>query len=176
MPVGLAAMDEFFNELMAGLPDTTEAARIVFRLALAALLGGIIGLQRERAGKHAGLRTHMLVALGAALFIVAPIEAGMSNEELARIIQGLVAGIGFLGAGAILKLTDDKQIKGLTTAAGLWLTAAIGVAAGLGRWGSAMVGVALIWLILDALARVEARMHDKHAARDSPIARDTDFQ
>ncbi len=161
-------MNAFFEELTAGLPDTTQLARIVFRLAVAALLGGIIGAQRERAGKHAGLRTHMLVALGAALFIVAPLEAGMSNEDLARIIQGLVAGIGFLGAGAILKLADEKQIQGLTTAAGLWLTAALGVAAGLGRWGSAMFGVALIWLILDVLARVEARMHGARDSRGHP--------
>lgn len=151
-------MDALVDELTAGLPDATELGRVVFRLAVAALLGGIIGLQRERRGKSAGLRTHMLVALGASLFMVAPIEAGLSNEDLGRIIQGLVAGIGFLGAGAILKLTDERQIKGLTTAAGLWLTAAVGVAVGLGRWGSAMVGVALIWLILDVLARVEARL------------------
>jgi putative Mg2+ transporter-C (MgtC) family protein len=144
---------------MAGMPDLTQLARIVFRLAVAALLGGIIGAQRERAGKEAGLRTHMLVALGAALFIVAPIEFGMSSEDLARIIQGLVAGIGFLGAGAILKLTAEHQIKGLTSAAALWLTAAVGVAAGLGRWGSAMVGVALIWFILDVLARFEERRY-----------------
>lgn len=63
-----------------------------------------------------------------------------------------------LGAGAILKLAEEQQIKGLTSAAGLWLTAAVGVAAGLGRWGSAMVGVALIWFILDVVARVEARL------------------
>lgn len=152
-------MHVFFDELMAGMPDPTQLVRIVFRLAVAALLGGIIGAQRERAGKEAGLRTHMLVALGAALFIVAPIEFGMSSDDLARIIQGLVAGIGFLGAGAILKLTDEHQIKGLTSAAALWLTAAVGVAAGLGRWGSAIVGVALIWFILEVVARFEERRY-----------------
>lgn len=160
-------MDAFAQELMAGWPDPAQLARIVIRLAVAALLGGIIGAQRERAGKEAGLRTHMLVALGAALFVVAALEFGMSNPELSRIIQGIVAGIGFLGAGAILKRTDDRQIEGLTSAAGLWLTAAIGVAAGLGRWGSAMVGVALIWFILEVVAHVEARFADKAAPQEA---------
>lgn len=160
-------MGPFIDELAAGLPDAAQLSRVVVRLLLAALLGAIIGAQRERMGKEAGLRTHMLVALGAALFIVAPIEFGMSGDELARIIQGLVAGIGFLGAGAILKLTRDKEIQGLTSAAGLWLTAAVGVAAGLGRWGSATVGVALIWFILDVVARFELRLQNKAAPKEA---------
>lgn len=81
----------------------------------------------------------------------------MSTSDLSRVIQGLVTGIGFIGAGAILKLEDDRAIKGLTSAAGIWLTAAIGVAVGLGRWGSAAVAVAMIWFILDVLGRYEAR-------------------
>ena len=165
-------LDTFIDELIAGMPDPAQLLRIIFRLAVAAFLGGIIGVQRERAGKQAGLRTHMLVALGAALFIVAPIEYGMSIEDISRIIQGLVAGIGFLGAGAILKLADEQQIKGLTSAAGLWLTAAIGVAAGLGRWGSAMVGVALIWFILDVVARIESRLHRTQALVEPQTSRE----
>lgn len=164
--------DAFIDELTAGWPDTAQLVRIVFRLCVAALLGGIVGAQRESQGKEAGLRTHMLVALGAALFVVAPIEFGMTSEELARIIQGLVAGIGFLGAGAILKVTRDKQIHGLTSAAGLWLTAAVGVAAGLGRWGSALVGVVLIWLILDVVARVELRLQKAAAPAAAPASPD----
>lgn len=97
-------MDAFFDELLAGLPDTTQLARIVFRLSVAALLGGIIGAQRERAGKEAGLRTHMLVALGAALFIVAPIEFGMSNDEL-----GVTTRPSSL-AGAV-RFEDAKEIR-----------------------------------------------------------------
>jgi putative Mg2+ transporter-C (MgtC) family protein len=104
----------------------------------------------------------MLVALGAALFVIAPLEYGMSASDLSRVVQGLATGIGFLGAGAILKLVDDREITGLTTAAGIWLTAAIGVAVGLGRWGSAALGVALTWLILAVLGRVEA-WRDKQA-------------
>ena len=158
-------MGAFFDELLAGLPQGEPLARLVFRLSVAALLGGIIGVQRERVGKAAGLRTHMLVALGSALFVVAPIEFGMSDEALSRIIQGLVTGVGFLGAGAILKLEGQRQITGLTSAAGLWLTAAVGIAAGLGQWGSAVVGVGLRWLILDVIARIERRLSDRTAGQ-----------
>src|SRR5262245_16357114 len=99
--------------------------RVALRLILAAALGGILGLQRRHAGKAAGPRTHMLVALGAALFVLIPQQMGVAPAEMTRVIQGLVAGIGFLGAGAILKGSEEGQVKGLTTAAGIWLTAAI---------------------------------------------------
>jgi putative Mg2+ transporter-C (MgtC) family protein len=148
-------MDAFVKELTDGLPDAAQAAHVVVRLIAAALLGAVIGIQREHAGKPAGLRTHMLVALGAALFVIAPLEFGMSPEDLSRVIQGLATGIGFLGAGAILKLREEREITGLTTAAGIWLTAAIGVAVGLGRWGSAALGVVMTWIILAVLGRIE---------------------
>jgi putative Mg2+ transporter-C (MgtC) family protein len=141
-------MDGWLRELSGELPHGAQVLRIVCRLAMAALLGAVLGHQRERAGKPAGLRTHMLVALGAALFVLAAQEAGMSVEDLSRIIQGLIAGIGFLGAGAILKSAPQADIKGLTSAAGIWLTAAVGVAAGLGQWVVATVGVAMGWAIL----------------------------
>jgi putative Mg2+ transporter-C (MgtC) family protein len=157
-------MDVFIDELIAGLPDSAQLARVTFRLAMAALFGAVVGWQRERVGKAAGLRTHMLVSLGAALYVIAPIEYGMANDALSRIIQGLVTGIGFLGAGAILKLTDQRLVKGLTTAAGLWLTAAVGIAVGLGRWGTAAVSVVLIWFILDVLARLERRLEHPSSA------------
>jgi putative Mg2+ transporter-C (MgtC) family protein len=159
-------MDALVRELTAGWPDTTQLLRIAFRLAVAALIGAVIGLQRERAGKPAGLRTHMLVALGAALFVVAALESGMSSSDLSRVIQGLVTGIGFIGAGAILKLEDRRAITGLTSAAGLWLTAALGVTVGLGLWGVALVAVALIWFILAVLPRVEARLDAKQDESD----------
>lgn len=148
-------MEALLQELASGLPDAAQVARIVVRLVAAALLGAVIGIQRERAGKPAGLRTHMLVALGAALFVIAPLEYGMSPEDMSRVVQGLATGIGFLGAGAILKMEREREITGLTTAAGIWLTAAIGVAVGLGRWGSAALGVALTWVILAVLGRYE---------------------
>jgi putative Mg2+ transporter-C (MgtC) family protein len=149
-------VEAFVNELYRGWPDSAQAARVVVRLVIAALLGAAIGIQRERANKPAGLRTHMLVALGAALFVLASAESGMPPEDLSRVVQGLATGIGFLGAGAILKRTAEREISGLTTAAGIWLTAAIGVAAGLGRWGAAVLGVLLTLLILAVIGRLEA--------------------
>ena len=127
--------------------DAEQVTRLALRLLVAAFLGGILGLQRERHGKAAGVRTHMLVALGAALFVLVPQQWGMDDEGLSRVIQGVVAGVGFLCAGTILKSGDD-QVRGLTTAAGIWLTAAIGVAAGLGREMTAALSAGLALAIL----------------------------
>jgi putative Mg2+ transporter-C (MgtC) family protein len=154
----LLPMDAMIRELMNGLPDAAEFARVVVRLLAAALLGAVVGIQRERAGKAAGLRTHMLVALGAALLLLAGEEAGMTSANLASVVQGVVTGIGFLGAGAILKDKEDLEIRGLTTAAGIWLTAGVGVAAGLGRWGTAAVAAAASWIILAIVGRWERRL------------------
>jgi len=151
-------MNAFVNELTGGMPDATQLARVLTRLVIAALFGAIIGVQRERAGKAAGLRTHMLVAMGGALFVVSGAESGMTPEDLSRVIQGLITGIGFIGAGAILKLPEERYIGGLTTAAGIWMTAAVGVAAGLGRWGSAAASVVLTWIILAGLLRFEKQL------------------
>jgi len=130
------------------LPDAAQVTRIVLRLALAAALGGVLGYERERQGKAAGVRTHMLVALGAALFVLVPQQAGVSDADMTRVIQGVVAGIGFLGAGAIIKGGAEESVKGLTTAAGIWLTAAIGIACGLGREATAVLSAALALGIL----------------------------
>ena len=124
------------------LPDVRSAAALLLRLVVAATLGGALGYEREKAGKAAGMRTHMLVALGSALFVLLPQQAGLSDEGLSRVLQGLVAGVGFLCAGTILKDDDRGRVKGLTTAAGIWLTAAIGVAAGMGREATAVVRAA----------------------------------
>ena len=97
----------------------------------------------------------MLVSGGAALFVVSCSEANMSLEGLSRVIQGLATGIGFIGAGAILKLAEERQITGLTTSAGIWMTAAVGVTVGLGYWGSAAVSVAITWIILAVVGRIE---------------------
>ena len=121
------------------ISDITEMTRISLRLALAALLGGLLGYEREIKGKAAGVKTHMLVAMGSAIFIMVPAEAGVTDIELSRIIQGIVAGIGFLGAGAIIKGNSEEHITGLTTAAGIWLTAAIGITVGLGRETTAVL-------------------------------------
>jgi len=144
-------------EEFSDVPDWANVTRIALRLLLAAALGGVLGYERERRGKAAGVRTHMLVALGTALFVLVPQQAGMSAEAVSRVIQGLLAGIGFLGAGAVLKQADSGHVRGLTTAAGIWSTAAIGVAIGLGREATAIVSTALVLLVLGLLLRWENR-------------------
>lgn len=150
-------IDLVLQELASSLPDAREAVRLAVRLVAAMLLGALIGIQRERSGKPAGLRTHILVALGAAVLTIAPQELGMSHEAASRVMQGLITGIGFLGAGAILKLHDTREIEGLTTAAGIWMTASVGMVAGLGRLGLAAVSVLLAWITLSLLAGLENR-------------------
>ena len=148
-------MNVVWEELAAGFPEAEAMARITVRLIVAMIFGAVIGIQRERAGKPAGLRTHMLVALGAAVFIIASGEFGMNPDSISRVIQGLVTGIGFLGAGAILKLYDKRAVEGLTTAAGIWMTAALGVAVGLGRFGLALVATLLAWMTLSLVRQME---------------------
>jgi putative Mg2+ transporter-C (MgtC) family protein len=141
-------MELLFQELTGGLHDRRQLAVIVIRLVAATLLGAIVGLQREHARKPAGLRTHTLVCLGTALVVLAGSGFGMSPDGLSRVIQGIVTGIGFVGAGSILKLNEQREIHGLTTAAGLWMTAAIGVTVGLGAIGLAIIGTAFLLLVL----------------------------
>jgi len=130
------------------LPDVAQTTRVVLRLTMAALLGGLLGWQREHVGKAAGVRTHMLVAMGTALFVLVSQQIGMGNEDLSRVIQGVTAGVGILCAGTILKSDHVNDVKGLTTAAGLWLTAAVGVAAGLGQELTAVLATFLAMVIL----------------------------
>jgi putative Mg2+ transporter-C (MgtC) family protein len=139
------------------LSDVRQLIRVTVRLVFAALLGALIGYERERHDSAAGLRTHMLVALGSAMFVVVPLESGMSAGDLSRVLQGVVAGIGFLGAGAVLKLSGEKEIHGLTTAASIWITAAVGITAGMGREATALLATAMVLFILAALLRVERR-------------------
>lgn len=103
----------------ADITDAKQLTQVTVRLVMAALLGAILGFERELKGKAAGVRTHMLVALGAALFVLVPRMAGADDAALSRVVQGIVAGIGFLGAGTILKGHDQDagHVKGLTTAA-----------------------------------------------------------
>jgi putative Mg2+ transporter-C (MgtC) family protein len=119
----------------------------------AAILGGILGYEREHKGKSAGMRTHMLVAIGAALFVLVPQQSGASEADITRVIQGLATGIGFLGAGTIIKNGSNEEIVGLTTAAGIWLTAAIGIAAGMGRESTAVLSTVLALVILTLMPR-----------------------
>lgn len=141
------------NELTRSLPDLTHLVRILGRLSVALIIGAAIGLQRQVAHKTAGMRTHMLVALGTSLLLVTASDAGLSNSDLSRIVQGIITGIGFLGGGAILKLTDEHEIHGLTTAAGIWLTAAAAAAAGLGQTVAALIGLIFALIVLAVLGK-----------------------
>jgi len=140
----------------AGLADPAELARASLRLVVALACGAMVGYERESIGKAAGLRTHMLVSMGAALVMLMPLISETTEVVRGHVIQGIVTGVGFLGAGAIIKRSDADQIHGLTTAAGLWLTAAIGMAAGLGRLLIALVATLLAFLVLSALRAVES--------------------
>ena len=148
-------MDIIWEELTSGLPDARQLIHVLIRMTAATLLGAVIGIQRERAGKPAGLRTHMLVTLGTAVFVLACSGVGMSSDGLSRVIQGLVTGIGFIGAGSILKLSEQRDVQGLTTAAGVWMTAAVGVAAGLGSLGVALLSTVFTLVILTLAKRFE---------------------
>jgi putative Mg2+ transporter-C (MgtC) family protein len=154
--VGDILRDEF-----AGFADGADALRLAVRLLVALAMGALLGYEREQTGKAAGLRTHMLVSLASALFTAAAVLAKMDEASVSRVIQGLAAGIGFIGGGAILKLTDARQVRGLTTAASVWLAAAVGVAAGLGRPLSATLGAVAGFLVLRLLGRLEFQVEGK---------------
>ena len=153
-------MELLWQELTNGIPDSVRLWTILIRVIAATLLGALLGFQRERAGKPAGLRTHTLVSLGTAIVVLACSAGGMDMDGESRVIQGIVTGIGFIGAGSILKVSEEKDIRGLTTAAGLWLAAAVGVACGLGTLGIAVIASILALLIL-ALENVAARLRKK---------------
>lgn len=130
------------------IPDVAQVTIITLRILVAATLGGLLGYERERKRKSAGVRTHMLIAMGSALFIIIPQQAGISSSDLSRVLQGMIAGVGFLGSGAIIIGTKDVETRGLTTAANIWVTAAIGVAVGMGRESTAILSTFIALLIL----------------------------
>lgn len=153
------------------LGDVSDITRVCIRLSVAVALGALLGYERESVGASAGLRTHMLVSLGSALFVLVPLQAGMRIEDVSRVLQGVTAGIGFIGAGAILKQQDENQITGLTTAAGLWLTAAVGVAAGMGREATAVLSALFALGILSMLRH--GRAGKKNTTDQCPKQEDT---
>jgi putative Mg2+ transporter-C (MgtC) family protein len=132
----------------------------LIRLSTAVIIGGVLGFERHLHGRWAGLRTHMTVALASAVFVMA-IDSGEPNAETARVMQGIAAGIGFLGAGTILKLSDRLEIKGLTTASSIWLTAALGTVVGLGRYSIAIAATAIGLLILAVLRPLDKSMNHR---------------
>lgn len=142
------------------LTDVEQATRVSLRLLLAALLGGLLGFERESHGKAAGIRTHMLVCTGAALFVLGSELVGGGDDAMSRVVQGIVAGIGFLGAGTIIKGERMDDVKGLTTAAGVWMTAAVGVCVGLGLEATAVLATLIMLFILNVLPHFVDRMDE----------------
>ena len=166
-------VDTITSEFSDGA-DAEQITRVVLRLLTAALLGGLLGWEREHQGHPAGVRTHMLVAMGAALFVLASQQMGMQADDLSRVIQGVTAGVGFLCAGTILKGDKPGDVKGLTTAAGIWLTAAIGVAAGLGREFTALLGTLLALAILSLVPLMLKLFGGQKATKGSDTGRKND--
>ena len=141
-----------------------DLIEVGLRLLVATLIGSGIGLDREVRRKPAGMRTHALVSLGAAVLTVVTVRIGanaMETDHLAavsRVIQGIIAGVGFLGGGAILK-AEHEAVHGLTTAASIWLVASLGIACGTGQWAAALVACIIALLILTVGSRVEGFVH-----------------
>jgi putative Mg2+ transporter-C (MgtC) family protein len=134
------------------------------RIGVAAVLGGAIGFEREWKGHWAGLRTHMMVAIGCAIFTIAGLDAaGEQREAVTRVIQGIAAGIGFLGAGTILKFEKKQEIKGLTTASSIWLAAALGTTAGLGQHPLAVAAAIISLFVLGVLGPCETFFEKRQA-------------
>ena len=161
----LDAVLQTLRSEFSDLPDLAQATRILVRLLMAALLGGVLGYERERHGKAAGVRTHMLVAMGAALFVLVPQQGGMDVADMSRVIQGIVTGVGFLGAGAIIKRHSEEDVQGLTTAAGVWMTAAIGIACGLGREATAVLSTLMALVVLGLVPKFTDSRLGKAPAR-----------
>lgn len=146
--IGQALAKEF------ALPDAGTTTVIVVRLLTATVLGGMLGLERESKGRAAGLKTHILVSIGSALFVMAPLLMGIAPGDVTRVMQGIVSGIGFLGAGAIIKLERDERIEGLTTAAGIWMVSAVGMAAGMGMEVMALATTLIGLAVVNTIPRI----------------------
>lgn len=155
-------MDTLWEELTLGLGSGAQAERVLLRMIVAIVLGGLVGIQREKSGKPAGVRTHMLVCLATAVVVLACSGMGMAYDAQSRVIQGIVTGIGFIGAGTILKINEERDIQGLTTAAGLWLTAAIGIACGVGTIGIVLITAVLTVIVLALAGVIEGREDQKN--------------
>ncbi|HEX5659272.1 MAG TPA: MgtC/SapB family protein [Polyangiales bacterium] len=150
----------------------SELVRALVRLSASLILGGAIGWERELRGRSAGLRTHMLVAVGSTSFMDLAMQLTTPNGERdpTRVIQGVATGVGFLGAGVILKMKDQQRVRGLTTAASIWATAALGVVVGAGGLVFATVLALLALVVLSLLRRVERRWSPADAQSDADLS------
>lgn len=148
---------------------------ILLRLAVIIVLAGVLGWERENLGKAAGLRTHILVGFAATLFValgesMVTYFSGYGDRlrfDPIRIIEAIVAGVSFLGAGTIFLVKEEQRVAGLTTAAALLATASVGIAVGLGRYALAVAATALVFLVLRGLGRWEVTKLQKPSATDS---------
>lgn len=152
-----------FSDLQA----FSGALRVIIRLFVAAFLGGLLGYERERQAKDAGVRTHMLVAVGTALFIIGPLQAGATLNDMTRVMQGVVQGIGFLGAGTIIIGSATRRTKGLTTAASISATAGIGMVAGLGMEATAILSTFILLFILAFVPYIIPRLKNSFTDKGS---------
>ena len=150
------------------MESSRESLRLIFTLILAVLVGGVVGWNRQLNGKAAGLRTHMLVSLGAAMIVLIPLQTSSSHsaDALSRAIQGVATGVGFLGAGEIIHSSQQEaaktQVQGLTSAAAIWTTAALGMVTGCGLWQISLTGTLLVLLILTVAKRLERLIPNRH--------------
>ncbi len=135
-------------------------------LLAAVLAGGVVGLERQLRGHGAGLRTHMIVSLASAIFILTARNMAPEPGDVTRVIQGIAAGVGFIGAGTILKLSSEHEVIGLTTASTVWLAAAVGTACGLSEYLLAVFGAALAIVFLIVLRPIEDRVGYKARKHD----------
>ncbi|MFB6276676.1 MAG: MgtC/SapB family protein [Halothece sp.] len=133
-------------------------SEVATRLALAVALGGIIGWDREQDRQPAGFRTNMLVSLGSALVILGALQSGIVEQDeslIGRSIQGILTGVGFVGAGAILQRNERNKVHGLTTATAIWISAALGIVSGLGLWQLGLMGLGFTMIILRVMKMLE---------------------
>jgi putative Mg2+ transporter-C (MgtC) family protein len=148
----------------------------ITRIGVAAVLGGVLGFEREWKGHWAGLRTHMMVSIGCAILVTSGLEAaGEQREAVTRVIQGIASGIGFLGAGTILKLDKKQEIKGLTTASSIWLAAALGTTAGLAQYALATAATIISLFVLGVLGPLE-KFFERRQAENRKSRDETDRQ
>jgi putative Mg2+ transporter-C (MgtC) family protein len=139
--------------------DWSEFLDFLIRLVVATLAGGAMGLERQMQDRWAGLRTHMMVSLGSAVFTITGVLAAESNPaDLTRVIQGVATGVGFLGAGTILKLAKKKEIHGLTTAGSIWMSAGVGVAAGMANYALVLAGACISLFVLAVVRHFEHKV------------------
>ena len=160
---------------MAPLSSQGDWLALIERILIAVASGAVIGVDRELQGKSAGLRTHVLVSLGACLLVMIPDLKGGSADAASRVVQGIAAGIGFLGAGEIIRIPSSEaskaKVTGLTSAAAIWVCAGVGAAAGCGLWRLCAIASLLTFLSLSLVGNFERRLESRRksaAEREGP--------